>query len=110
VYLLIRKRAVLRYIYRLRAVYVSLLANRRGYFNILSNIVNKKTGQKCTFFSHRERREKSLSGNQVNRKWISGGQDNRGHSVQRIEILDAGFLSGLENGCLGYQDSRISGL
>ena len=36
-------------------------------------------------------REKSLSGNQVNRKWISGEQGNRGYSVQRIGILDAGF-------------------
>jgi len=36
VYLLIRKRAVLRYIYRLLAVYVSLLANMRGIIPHLS--------------------------------------------------------------------------
>ena len=34
-------------------------------------------------------REKSLSGNQVNRKWISGEQENRGYSVKRIGMLGA---------------------
>jgi hypothetical protein len=41
VYLLIRKRAVLRYIYRLLAVYVSLLANMCVLYQILSLISSR---------------------------------------------------------------------
>jgi len=41
VYLLIRKRAVLRYIYRLLAVYVSLLANIGVLYQILSLISSR---------------------------------------------------------------------
>jgi len=63
------------------------------YFNVFSNNVNKKITKKAFFFDA-ERTEKKVY--QVIRKWISGEQDNRGHSVQRIEMLNAGFLSGLE--------------
>jgi len=41
VYLLIRKRAVLRYIYRLLAVWVSLLANMRALYHISSLISSR---------------------------------------------------------------------
>ena len=33
-------------------------------------------------------REKSLSGNQANRKWISGEQENREYSVKRISPFE----------------------
>ncbi len=70
-----------------------------GYFNVFTNNVNKKTTKKALFLATEvtEVTEKKVyQVYQVNRKWISGEQDNRGHSVQRIEMLDAGFLSGLE--------------
>jgi hypothetical protein len=41
VYLLIRKRAVLRYIYRLLAAYISLLANICVLYQILSLISSR---------------------------------------------------------------------
>jgi len=53
-YLLIRKRAVLRYNRRLQTVYVSL-RQTCWYFNILSNISQQKNDQKSTFFGHPER-------------------------------------------------------
>ncbi len=53
VYLLIRKRAVLRYIFRLLAVYVSLLANIRVFYHSFKQC-QQKNDQKSTFFGHPE--------------------------------------------------------
>jgi len=46
------------------------------------------------------RREKSLSGNQGIRKWISGEQENRVYSVKRISPFEAGKRGILWAGCL----------
>jgi len=51
VYLLIRKRADLRYIYRLLAVYVCQQANIRIFYYI-NKQCQQKNGQKATFFAH----------------------------------------------------------
>ena len=46
-----------------------------------------RKGTKCT---KRTKREKSLSGNRVIRKWVSGEQENREYSVKRISLFEAG--------------------
>jgi hypothetical protein len=60
---------------------VCIIPNLPIMFNKNLTIFGKKLATKA-------QREKSLSGNQVIRKWISGEQENREDSVKRISPFE----------------------